>query len=106
MAAASAEVCVGLTSKPRVVLGHRLDHELRFRKELVQASADDRISLVIENDPALEIARGRQSSHARIGDRVSVDLRVILGSKDRDHGRRIDDHDGSPPVVVEQSAMI
>jgi len=96
MAAASAEVCVGLTSQPGVVLGHRLDHELGFPNQLVQASADDRISLVIENDPALEIARSRQSSHARIGDRASVDRRIIIGSEDRDHGRRIDDHDGSP----------
>jgi thiamine pyrophosphate-dependent acetolactate synthase large subunit-like protein len=32
MAAAAAEVYVGLTSQPGVVLGHRLDDELRFGK--------------------------------------------------------------------------
>jgi hypothetical protein len=32
MAAASAEVCVGLTSQPGAVLSHRLNHELSFRK--------------------------------------------------------------------------
>jgi hypothetical protein len=84
MAAASAEICVGLTSQPSLALGHRLDHELRFRNELIQASADDRISLVIENDPALEIARSRQSSHAGIGDRLGVGRSEMLlrGSDD------------------------
>jgi hypothetical protein len=27
---------------------------------------------------------------------VGVYRRVILGGEDRDHGRRIDDHDGKP----------
>jgi hypothetical protein len=35
VAAAFAEVGVGLTGEAALTLGHRLDHELRFLKEIV-----------------------------------------------------------------------
>jgi hypothetical protein len=96
MTVAPAEVRVGVTSESGLLFGHRLDHEFGLRKEFVKASADDRISLAVQNNAALEVAGSRQSSHARVGDRVSVGRRVVLGSDDRDQSRRIDDHDGRP----------
>ena len=90
------EVCVSLTSQPRLVFGHRLDDEFPYRKQLVETSTDDRITLAIQNHPALEIACRREPSHIGIGDRVSVDRRVFVGTQDRDDCRSIDDHAGSP----------
>ena len=90
------EVCVGLASQTGLEFGHRLNDELPFRKQPVESSADYRIALVIQNKPALEIACRRKPSHVGIGDCVGVDRRVFLGSEDRDDGRRIDDHAGSP----------
>ena len=56
MAASLSEVCVGPAGQTGLVLGHGLDNKLRFRKQLVEASADDWISLGVQYYSALEIA--------------------------------------------------
>lgn len=91
-----AEVEVRLPGQSRVTFGHWLDDELRFPKQFVKAAADYGVSLIIEHYSALEIACGRESSRAGVDDRTHEDGRVFLGVKDRDDGRCIDNHFGSP----------
>ena len=55
VAASLSEVCVGPAGQTGLVLGHGLDNKLRFRKQLVEASADDRISLGVQYYSALGI---------------------------------------------------
>jgi hypothetical protein len=44
------QICVGLAGQAGLALGHRLDHELAFLDEFVQTSANDRVTLGVQDD--------------------------------------------------------
>jgi hypothetical protein len=50
------EICVGLPGQAGMALGHRLDRYLGFLDQFVQTSANDRVTLGVEDDPAFEVA--------------------------------------------------
>lgn len=68
MAAARAEIRVGLTGQAALTLGHRLDAELGLLEKFVQTPADDRIALGVQDSPALQIACGGEPSDTGLGD--------------------------------------
>lgn len=82
--ASFAEICVGLPRQAGLVFRHRLNHETCLLDECVESSADDRISLEIENDPAFEIACRREPSGVSVRDDLSEDPGVVFLAKDRD----------------------
>ena len=72
VAAAFAEIGVGLAGQAGLALGHRLDHELGFFDEFVKRSANDRVTLGAQDDPAFEVAGRGQPSCAGGGDGLGV----------------------------------
>lgn len=55
MPAALAEVGVGLSSQASLSFSNRLDDKAGFGEEFIERSADERITLGVENYPAFEV---------------------------------------------------
>jgi hypothetical protein len=49
VAAALPEICIALAGEAGLALSHRLDHKLGFLQEFVQGSADDRVTLGVQD---------------------------------------------------------
>ena len=77
MAAAFAEICVGLAGQAGLALGIRLDLDLGFLEKLIQTSASDRVTLGVRDDSGFEIACRGKSSRVGGGDGLGVDRRVV-----------------------------
>lgn len=62
VAAAIAEICVCPAGQVCLMFGHRFDDEIGFADEVVEASANDRVTLGVQDYPAFEVANCRQSA--------------------------------------------
>ena len=96
VAAALPEITVGITGDAGLVVRHWLDVQLRGLHELVEAAAGDRVPAGVDDDSRLEPVRGGDPPVLRILDGTGHLAGVRLGAQDRDEGRRVDDHAGSP----------
>src|ERR1700688_516511 len=66
MAAAAAEVAVGLARDARLALAHRLDGECRHAEELVETAAGDGIAAAVYDDGGLDEIDRRDAAAGRV----------------------------------------
>jgi hypothetical protein len=94
---AAAEIDMGLTGDPDLLLSHRLDAQAEGCDQGIQLASCPRIGLSIGNDPRLQKAGCRHSGYFCSGDRSSEVFRLRLLEEDRQERGRVDDHQRGIP---------
>ena len=86
MAAARAEVAVGVAGNAGLVMGHGFDVQFRGLHEFVEAAADDRIPACVDDDRGLQPVRGGDPPAPRPLDGMGHLAGIWFGAQDRDEG--------------------
>jgi len=83
IAAALAEIAIGLAGDLRMALRHRLDPDAGHGDEIVESTAEDRVPVGIDHDGGLDVGARRDQGLGRLGQGGAVTVCVGLVTEDR-----------------------
>ena len=106
MTAALSEIAVGFPRNSSLYLGHRLDDYLRLLDEVVEAATGDRIAGSVDDGRGFDEISWLTDAGRRCSRLLVRKALFRLVAQDGDQRRGIDDHRGSPRIVIEIVAVI
>src|SRR5690606_35942911 len=105
VAAAPAEVAIGLAGDAGLCRGHRSDVDAQPIEQKVQPVAECRIPVAVDDDRRFKIVAGRHRCLRLLGDQRDQPRSLGFIPNDCDNGRAVDNHFGSPSSSYRYSSM-
>ena len=92
MAAAAAVIAIGLPGDMRLRLGDRFDRDIGRAKQIVEATARDRIAAAVDHDRGFKKGRRGDTAFRGVLDCRRVNRGIGFVAQDRDQRRAVNNH--------------